>query len=45
MAITHLHRPSAAVDAVLILSGSNSAFAVYFCRIVLIIAGAMLSLS
>lgn len=45
MATTHLQRPSAAVDAVLIFSGSNSGFEVYFCRIVFIMAGAMLSLS
>ena len=43
IAITHLHRPSAAVEAVLILAGSNSGLDVYSLRILAMIVGWMLS--
>lgn len=41
--MTHRHKPSAAVDAVLIFSGSNSGLDVYLARICLIAADAILS--
>jgi hypothetical protein len=43
IAITHLHKPSAAVEAVLILAGSNSGLSVYSLRIFAMIGGAILS--
>ena len=43
MAHTHLHNPSAAVLADLILSGSNSGLEVYILRILAMMATGMLS--
>ena len=43
MAWTHLHRPSAAVEAVLTFSGTNSGLEVYVSRIFLMMLGGMLS--
>ena len=45
IATTHLHRPSAAVDAVLILTGSNSGFVTYSLRIFPTYVGFILSCS
>ena len=43
MAQTHLHRPSAAVEAFLILDGSNSGLLVYVLRILAMYVALMLS--
>jgi hypothetical protein len=44
MAHTHLHRPSAALEALAALAGVKSGLDVYVLRILAIILGAMLSL-